>query len=138
MVLSADLPEIILSMKVALKTLPWKDLDDWEQVRKIPQLSAYPLDEFVNRELVLEEITEYLKHPKNNKNNTSLFTIQSAPGLGKTRLLQVVGDRDPGRIPQEMQTLLGNCLPLAITFNCFSIGRGENPFYETAIRLLFS
>ena len=90
---------------------------------------------------MLEEIVEYMEKPKNHKGNTSLFAIQSAPGLGKTRLLQVVGEGDPQRIPPKMRSLLQKCLPLAITFTSFSVSYRTvktNPFYETAIRLLFS
>lgn len=44
-----DMSEITRSMKLVLQSLPWKDLDNLEQVRKIPQLSSYPLDEFVSQ-----------------------------------------------------------------------------------------
>jgi len=130
--------EITRSMKLVLQSLPWKDLDNLQQVRKIPQLSSYPLDEFVSQEPVLEELSRYLEDPKSVKEHTMQFVIQAAPGSGKSRLLQVVGEGDPQRIPSKMQPILQTCLPLAITFDGFSADGDTNPFYETAIRLLFS
>jgi len=134
--------------------VPLKQLDNLEQLQRVPPLGQYSFRDFVDQDNALEVFVGYLRNqPDRNvdekaaadsifDNFDSIFdnflkpplksrmaAVAAAPGKGKSRFLNVAA---------QSAVALGY-FPIAATFNVFSpIVVPENLFWALSKRVLFS
>jgi len=108
-------------------SLVWKNLDDLQELRRIPPLSGYPIKEFVDRKDALEKFAKYMED-RDLVKPMPFAVAAAAPGGGKSRFLNFAAETT------------SNYFPVAVTFNTFSNNRlpSEGHYWALSKRVLFS
>ena len=139
LLLDSTIELIVEALTKTSESFKWKKRDDLKMMHKVPPLSYYSLVDFKNREEALEAMERYEKSPTASK-GTKMMVVQSGPGGGKSRFLEVLCDSLESILGDtELCKILQNYhIPLAISFNYLYVKFEDNFEFEVSVRMLFS
>jgi len=112
--------------------LHWKNMEEQQELRKVPMLSDYQLDGWVSREEAMRELDRQIAYIRESKfSSPKLAIVSCCRGGGKSKFFNHVAE---SKVAEEF-------FPIAVTFSSFSPASSEEEldvYWALTKRILFS